>query len=199
MPSHRCPYPPSRREFLRAGVPALGGLTLPQPAGRPRRRAAGRPGHRRHPVLDVGRPQPPRDVRPQARRTRGVPGALPADHDRRARPGRLRAVPPPGPPRQEDRPSAVAAPHDGVAQRRLHRGADGQDAVQGRPHLDGAVGAPRLRHGGQQGARPAARRPAAVRRRPDPAVHDPPRLTLAWPTRRSRPATPRRRRTPRPA
>ena len=30
MRSHRCPGPPSRREFLRAGVLALGGLTLPQ-------------------------------------------------------------------------------------------------------------------------------------------------------------------------
>jgi hypothetical protein len=30
MPPHRCPGPPSRREFLRAGVLALGGLTLPQ-------------------------------------------------------------------------------------------------------------------------------------------------------------------------
>jgi uncharacterized protein (DUF1501 family) len=30
MPPHRCPGPPSRREFLRAGALALGGLTLPQ-------------------------------------------------------------------------------------------------------------------------------------------------------------------------
>ena len=30
MPPHFCPGPPSRREFLRAGVLALGGLTLPQ-------------------------------------------------------------------------------------------------------------------------------------------------------------------------
>src|SRR5690349_2003564 len=30
MPPYRCPGPPSRREFLRAGALALGGLTLPQ-------------------------------------------------------------------------------------------------------------------------------------------------------------------------
>jgi Protein of unknown function (DUF1501) len=30
MPPHRCPGPPSRREFLRAGALALGGLTLPR-------------------------------------------------------------------------------------------------------------------------------------------------------------------------
>ena len=97
-----------------------------------------------------------------------VPRAVPADPHGRPRPGHLRTVPPPGPARRSDLAGPLAPPRDVVAQRRLDRSADRQDARR-RPdptstawsdHPDFGMVASRV-------ARAAARRPAAVRRHPD--------------------------------
>ena len=173
MPASSCTGPLRRREFLRVGTLALGGWGLADLLGRPGRRASDRPRHLGHPVLDVGRPEPVRDLRPQARRPRRVSRPVPRHRDHRAGPGPLRALPAAGRARRQDRPGPLAAPHDVGAQRRLDRGAHRQDARPARPDLDGPVRAPRFRHGGQPGAGSPARRHAALRRHPQAAVHDP--------------------------
>ncbi len=62
-----------------------------------------------------------------------------------------------------------------------------------RPHLDGPVRSSRFRHGGQPGAGSPARRHAPLCRHPQAAVHDPADLPGGGPFRRSPPATRRPR------
>ena len=83
----------------------------------------------RHPLLDVGRAEPVRDLGPEARR---ADGDIAGRFDRSAPPSRAwtsarcSRCRPGIAQRLADR--AVAASHDVVAQRRLDRGADRQDA-----------------------------------------------------------------------
>src|SRR5262249_12040182 len=193
MPHRFCRGPLSRRALLRLGALALGGLHWP--------RLVQAQSTEPPPSTSVilfwmwGGPSQFTTFGPHAGPPRRVPGAVPPHPHGRPRNGRLRAVPAPGAAGPAPRPDPVAAPHDVVAQRRVHRGADRQDPGRGRPDLDGALRPPRLRHGRQPGARPAGRRPAPLRRHPDGAVHDPADLPgpAAPGVRRGRPVRPRLR------
>src|SRR5260370_25827563 len=107
----------------RRSVPGLHGPAGPAAARRPgpRRhtlptaRASG--GHAtpttdvRHPLLDVGRAEPVRDLRPQAGRPGRIPRPLPPDPVNGPRHGRLRAVPAAGGPGPAAAAGPLATPH----------------------------------------------------------------------------------------
>ena len=132
MPAPPCPGPLRRREFLRLGHARPRRPGPGRPARRPGRRGPGRPRTPRSSSSGCGAgPASSRRTTPSPTPPPSIRGPFRPDPDRRAGHGHLRAVPAPGQARRQDRPGPVAAPHDVVAQRRLDRGADRQDARPG--------------------------------------------------------------------
>ena len=168
-----CRGPIRRREFLRLGTLALGGLSL---ADFLKARASAGESPRDASVILFwmwGGPSQLEtyDLKPDApSEYRGPFRPIATDG---AGPRRVRALPAPGGARRQGLAHPVAPPHDVGAQRRVDRAADGQDPGQARPDLDLTLGASRFRHDRQQAAGPSARRPAALRGHPPAAVHDP--------------------------
>ena len=167
-----CPGPFRRREFLRAGMLALGGMGLEQilaaqaRAGQPTKNTSvilfwmwGGPSHLE--TYDL-KPLAPSEYRGPFR---PIPTDVPG-------PGYLRIVPAASAARLAHLARAVAASRDVGPQRRLDRAVDRQNARPPRSHFDCAERTSRLRHGGQQAARRPARRAPELCRHPAAAVHD---------------------------
>ena len=118
---------PTRRWFLQAGLTGFAGLSMAQLLQLQAARRGGESAllvrtEGRHPVLALGRAEPPRHVGPEARRAEPGAGAVRNDPDRRARGAVLRA-------------SAAASGDHGQADGRAVDGLLGQQ-----PHADHDAG-----------------------------------------------------------
>ena len=161
-----------RRAFLRAGLTGLSTLTLSDllrlrgnagPAG-----TSGRAlDHRR---LALGRPEPPGDLRPQARGPGGVPRPVRRDPDQRAGHPDHGEAPAAGRDRGQVLPDPIVRPRQPRARERHPHGHDG---VSGRTDRDAPLHAqiPRRLHRRACLAGASARRDAAVYRPAPASLH----------------------------